>query len=89
MNVVFFVKLFGRVCVEIVILVLKLLCMFKYICYSLKKLEMLFEEIDFIICYEKGNFILGYVIVEDWNIIVINKFYDVEGCINVLFDILG
>lgn len=63
--------------------------MFKYICYSLKKLEMLFEEIDFIICYEKGNFNFGYVIVEDWNIIVINKFYDVEGCINVLFDILG
>ncbi|KGE88354.1 MAG: hypothetical protein ACE362_17090 [Phaeodactylibacter xiamenensis] len=63
--------------------------MFKYTRHSLKKLETLFEEIDFTIRYEKGSFTSGYAIVEDRNIIVINKFYDVEGRINVLLDILG
>jgi hypothetical protein len=63
--------------------------MFKYIRHSLKKLETLFEEIEYTIRYEKGNFNSGYAIVEDRNIIVINKFYDVEGRINVLLDILG
>jgi hypothetical protein len=63
--------------------------MFKYTRHSLKKLETLFEEIEYTIRYEKGNFNSGYAIVEDRNIIVINKFYDVEGRINVLLDILG
>ena len=63
--------------------------MFKYTRHSLKKLETLFEEIEFTIRYEKGNFNSGYAIVEDRNIIVINKFYDVEGRINVLLDIMG
>lgn len=63
--------------------------MFKYTRHSLKKLETLFEEIDYTVRYEKGNFNSGYAIVEDRNIIVINKFYDVEGRINVLLDILG
>jgi hypothetical protein len=63
--------------------------MFKYTRHSLKKLETLFEEIEYTIRYEKGNFTSGYAIVEDRNIIVINKFYDVEGRINVLLDILG
>lgn len=38
--------------------------------------------------YEKGNFNSGYCIVEDRKIVVINKFYDVEGRMNVLIDIL-
>jgi hypothetical protein len=63
--------------------------MFKYTRHSLKKLEDLFEQIDYTVRYEKGNFNSGYAIVEDRNIIVINKFYDVEGRINVLLDILG
>lgn len=63
--------------------------MFKYTRHSLKKLETLFEEIDFTVRYEKGSFNSGYAIVEDRNIIVINKFYDVEGRINVLLDIMG
>lgn len=63
--------------------------MFKYTRHSLKKLEHLFEQIDYTVRYEKGNFNSGYAIVEDRNIIVINKFYDVEGRINVLLDILG
>ena len=63
--------------------------MFKYTKYSLKKLEALFEEISYTIRYEKGNFNSGYCIVEDRNIAVINKFYDTEGRINCLLDILS
>ncbi len=63
--------------------------MFKYTKYSLKKLETLFEEIDYTIRYEKGNFQSGYCIVEDRKIAVINKFFDTESRINVLLEILG
>ncbi len=56
--------------------------------HSLQKLESLFEEIGYVIRYEKGNFNSGYCIVEDRKIAVINKFFDVEARINVLLDIL-
>ena len=63
--------------------------MFKYTKHSLKKLEDLFGELEYTIRYEKGNFQSGYCIVEDRRIAVINKFYDTEGRINCLLDILG
>lgn len=63
--------------------------MFKYTKHSLKKLEMLFEEIEYAIRYEKGNFQSGYCIVEDRKIAVINKFFDTESRINALLEILG
>lgn len=56
--------------------------------HSLQKLETLFEELGYVVRYEKGNFTSGYCIVEDRKIAIINKFYDVEGRINVLLDIL-
>ena len=62
--------------------------MFKYTRHSLKKLETLFQELEYTIRYERGNFNSGYCIVEDRKIAVINKFYDVEGRINVLLEIL-
>lgn len=60
-----------------------------YTKHSLKKLEMLLEELEYSIRYEKGNFNSGYCIVEDRKIAVINKFYDTEGRINCLLDVLG
>lgn len=63
--------------------------MIKYTRHSLKKLETLFKELDYTIRYEKGNFNSGYAIVEDRKIAVINKFYDVEGRISVLIEILS
>ena len=63
--------------------------MFKYTRHSLKKLETLFQALDYTIRYERGNFNSGYCIVEDRRIAVINKFYDTEGRINVLLEILG
>ncbi len=56
---------------------------------NLKKLEELFEELEYVVRYEKGNFQSGYCVVENKRIAIINKFYDVEGRINCLIDILG
>ena len=56
--------------------------------HSLQKLETLFEELGYVVRYEKGSFNSGYCMVEDRKIAIINKFYDVEGRINVLLDIM-
>lgn len=60
----------------------------KYTTTNLKKLEALFEEISYTVRYEKGNFQSGYCLVQDKKIAVVNKFYDTEGRINCLLDIL-
>lgn len=56
---------------------------------NLKKLESLFEELEYVVRYEKGNFQSGYCIVQDRQIAIVNKFYDTEGRINCLIDILS
>ena len=56
--------------------------------HSLQKLEVIFQELGYIIRYEKGSFNSGYCIVENRNIVIINKFFDTEARINVLLDIL-
>lgn len=62
---------------------------FKYTKHTLKKLEELFEELAYTIRYEKGNFQSGYCVVENKNIAVINKFFETEGRINCLLEILA
>jgi hypothetical protein len=62
--------------------------MLKYTRHSLKKLEALMTELEYTVRYEKGNFNSGYCIVENKKIAVINKFFDVEGRMNCLMDIL-
>ena len=61
---------------------------FKYTPNTLKKLEGLFEEARYIIRFEKGNFNSGYCILEERRVVVINKFFSVEGRINALLEIL-
>ncbi len=61
---------------------------FKYTPNTLKKLEELYEESGYIIRYEKGNFNSGYCILEDRKVVVINKFFSIEGRINALLEIL-
>ncbi len=56
--------------------------------HSLQKLEVLFQELGYVIRYEKGNFNSGYCIVEDRNIVIINKFFETDARINTLLDIL-
>ena len=61
---------------------------FKYTPNTLKKLEELFEEARYIVRFEKGHFNSGYCILEDKRVVVINKFFNVEGRINALVEIL-
>lgn len=63
--------------------------MLKFTPHNLKKLETLFEEMGYVVRYEKGNFQSGYCMVEDRKIAVINKFFNTEGRINCLLDILA
>lgn len=53
----------------------------------LQKLETLFQELDYVVRYEKGSFQSGYAMVENKKIIVINKFLETEGRINTLLEI--
>ncbi len=61
----------------------------RYTQSTLKKLEELFSELDYAVRYEKGHFQSGYCVVEQRRIAVINKFFDTEGRINCLLDILA
>jgi hypothetical protein len=56
--------------------------------HSLQKLEVIFQELGYVIRFEKGNFNSGYCVVEHRNIVIINKFFDTEARINILLDIL-
>ena len=55
---------------------------------TLKKLEEIFDELKYKVRYEKGNFNSGYCIVEDRNIVIVNKFFDIKGRINAMQEIL-
>ncbi len=65
-----------------------MLMSFKYTANTLKKMEQLFEEANYVVRYERGNFNSGYCILEDKRVAVINKFLDMEGRINALVEIL-
>jgi hypothetical protein len=61
----------------------------RYTQTTLKKLEELFDELDYSVRYEKGNFQSGYCLVESRRVAVVNKFFDTEARINTLLDILS
>ena len=62
--------------------------MISYTKNTLQKIEELFEEIGYVVRYEKGNFQSGYCLVETRKIAVINKFFEAEGRIHSLMEIL-
>lgn len=62
--------------------------MIKYTKTTLQKLIQLFQEQEYSVRFEKGNFQSGYAIVHEKKIVVINKFYDTESRINALLEIL-
>jgi hypothetical protein len=61
----------------------------RYTQTTLKKLEEVFDELDYAVRYEKGNFQSGYCIVENRRVAVVNKFFDTEARINCLLEILS
>ena len=53
-----------------------------------KKLELLLESQDYKIRFEKGNFKSGYCIIRNNKVIIINKYFNFEGKINALIEII-
>jgi hypothetical protein len=62
--------------------------MIKYTNQFLTKMEEMISESDYILRYEKGNFKSGYCLLREQKVMVINKFYALEGKINALLEIL-
>ncbi|MEO1053533.1 MAG: hypothetical protein AAFX87_23055 [Bacteroidota bacterium] len=60
----------------------------KYTKHFLNRLEDLITETEYMLRYEKGNFKSGYCILKDKKIVIVNKYYTVEGKINCLIDIV-
>ena len=60
----------------------------KYTQHNLDKIERIIEESGYVIRYERGTFQSGYCILQDKKVVVLNKFFQTEGRINVLLDLL-
>lgn len=60
----------------------------KYSRHFLNKIEDIFSESDYILRYEKGNFKSGYCVIKDTKVVVVNKFYSLEGKINCLLELV-
>ena len=60
----------------------------KYTQHNLDKIEKIAEENGYIIRYERGTFQSGYCILQEKKVIVLNKFFQVEGRINTLIDLI-
>ena len=62
--------------------------MIKYTKHFLNKLEELVSETVYTLRYEKGNFKSGYCVLNEHQVIVINKYFPLEGRINSLVEII-
>ena len=60
----------------------------KYTKNFLDKLENLFAASSYHLRYEKGNFKSGYCLLKETKVVIINKYFPLEGKINALIDIL-
>ena len=60
----------------------------KYNQSTLDKLEAIPEQAGYVLRYERGTFQSGYCILQSKKVIVINKFFQTEGRINTLIDLL-
>lgn len=60
----------------------------KFTSNFLKKVEEVFQELDYTIIYGKGNFQSSYCVVERENKVVVNKYFGLQGKIEVLMEIL-
>lgn len=60
----------------------------KYTNHFLSKLEDIFAESEYNLRYEKGHFKSGYCILKADKLVIINKYYSLDGKINSLVEIL-
>jgi hypothetical protein len=61
----------------------------RYIPATLVKVEKIIAEAGYIVRYERGTFQSGFCILESRKVVVLNKFLQIEGRINTLFDLLS
>ena len=54
-----------------------------------KTLENIFPDIGYKLRFEKGNFKSGYCILNDENVVIINKYFTTEGKITTIIEILN
>ncbi|MCS7019359.1 MAG: hypothetical protein RMJ87_09190 [Cytophagales bacterium] len=62
--------------------------MIRYTKHFLDSLESIIAETEYILRYEKGNFKSGYCVLKDTRLILVNKFFSLEGKINSLVEII-
>ena len=55
---------------------------------TLDKIEKIIQESGYVIRYERGNFQSGYCILQAKKVVVLNKFFQIEGKINTLVDLM-
>jgi len=60
----------------------------KYTQTTLDKIERIIEESGYVIRYERGTFQSGYCILQEKKVVVLNKFFQTEGRINTLIDLM-
>lgn len=60
----------------------------KYTRPLLKKLEALLDAGGYLVRYEKGHFQSGYCLLRDRRVVVVNKFFPLEGRIQCLLDLM-
>jgi hypothetical protein len=60
----------------------------KYTQTILDKIESVVEEGGYVLRYEKGTFQSGYCVLKEKKVVVLNKFFQTEGKINTLIELM-
>jgi hypothetical protein len=60
----------------------------KYTQSSLDKLQNILHESNYTVRYERGTFQSGWCLLEQKKIVILNKFLDAEGRINILLELI-
>ena len=60
----------------------------KYTQHNLDKIKRVIEEGGYVIRYERGTFQSGYCILQEKKVVVLNKFFQTEGRMNTLIDLM-
>jgi len=60
----------------------------KYTQSTLDKLEDILGDSGYITRYERGTFQSGWCVLEQKKVVVLNKFLDVEGKINIVMELI-
>jgi len=60
----------------------------KYNQTTLKKLEDILGQANYVVRYERGTFQSGWCLLEEKRVVVLNKFIQMDGRINTLIEII-